>query len=251
MFPILVKIGPFTIYTYGVLIALGLFVALQYVLAITRKRGIDDGKIMDVVLVALLCGFAGARLTYVLFNLRDYIAHPADILKIWEGGLVFYGGFLSGALSAAAFVYYRKTMPAWELADILAPAIALAHVFGRLGCFAAGCCYGLPSNAPWAVTFSSSSCLAPTGVELHPSQLYEAAGNFVMFIALDRMLRRPHKQGVVFGWYLFFYSVVRFAAEFFRGDERGGFVYRLSPGQIIAIAALILSVVIIWRRKHV
>ena len=251
MIPILFKIGPFTVYTYGVLIALGLFVALQYLLALTRKHGIDDGKIMDVVLVALLSGFAGARLTYVLFNLRDYLGHPLDVLKIWQGGLVFYGGFLSGAVTAAAFVYYKKTMPPWTLADLMAPAIALAHVFGRLGCFAAGCCYGSLSDAPWAVTFRSASCLAHTGVSLHPAQLYEAAGNFAVFIALDRMVRRPHKQGEVFGWYLLFYSVVRFVSEFFRGDERGSFIYRLSPGQLIAIAAFILSVVIIWRRRHV
>lgn len=250
MFPILFKIGRLTIHTYGVMIALGLAVSMRYLVLRARKAGIADNTAMDIVLYGVLAGIAGARITYILLNLSFYIGHPLDIVKIWEGGLVFYGGFITGA--AAIIVYIRRNKPlrVLHVADLMAPSIALAHFFGRLGCFFAGCCYGGPLSLPWAVCFRNPSSLAPLGIDVHPVQLYEAAGNLAIFVFLDRYSNRKHVEGFVFGIYLILYAVLRFVIEFFRGDERGQFLSGFSPSQIMSIIILIAGAVILFTRKN-
>ncbi len=250
MFPVLLQLGPFTLRTYGLMVALGFFVGLKYLLARARERGIAENHVLDAVLYTVVAGLAGARLMYVIVNWPVYAGHPGDIFKLWEGGLVFYGGFTAGTLAVLSYVSFHRDIPLWRFGDLIAPAVALGHFFGRLGCFFAGCCYGSASHLPWAVKYGNPLCFAPLGVPLHPVQLYEAFANLAVFFVLDRYNRRDHPEGRAFALYLFLYGAIRFAAEFLRGDERGGFAAGMSPGQLISLAAIPVAAYIFLRRRH-
>ena len=167
MHPILLKIGPITIYSYGVMIALGIITGLFLARRQARKEGIDPDKIIDIIFYLLITALVGARLLFVLMNFTEYIADPLAILKIWEGGLVFYGGLVP-AVAVGIWYIKRLGLPLWQVADIFAPSLAIGHAMGRIGCFFAGCCYGAFCDLPWAVTFTDPRSLAPQGVPLHP-----------------------------------------------------------------------------------
>lgn len=249
MFPTLFKIGPLTLRTYGLLVAVGFFVALQYLLRRARRGGMAENRLLDLVLYSVVAGLLGARIAYVIFNWSFYATRLSDIFKLWEGGLVFYGGFIAAAVTVIVYVRAHKELRLWSVADFLAPAIAIGHFFGRLGCFAAGCCYGMPTHLPWGVTYFNSQALAPLGIALHPAQLYEAAGNLALFFVLDRYDRRRHPEGYTFALYLMLYGIIRFSVEFLRGDDRGGFVTGLSPSQVTSLIAIVIAGVIFsWRK---
>jgi phosphatidylglycerol:prolipoprotein diacylglycerol transferase len=155
-----------------------------------------------------------------------YWEHPRRILSLetLQAGGVFYGGLL-GALAVAAW-YLRKTrLPALVVADAFAPAIALGHAIGRIGCFAAGCCWGTECHLPWAVTFTSMAASqlvgVPLGLPLHPTQLYESAAEFAIFGILYWRFGRPHGRGDIISLYLMLYGAARFLVEFFRYHEQG------------------------------
>lgn len=250
MFPILAELGPVTIRMYGLLIAVGMFFGLMYFVRGGRARGLAENLILDMAFWAVLAGFAGARLLYVAFNAAYFAANPVEIFKIWEGGLVFYGGLAAGAAAALVFTARHPEMRLWAIADLFGPALALVHGFGRIGCFFAGCCYGRECSLPWAVTFSNPLSLAPLGIPRHPAQLYEAAGLFALFLILDRHQRSQHPAGTTFGWYLIVYAALRFLVEFIRGDERGAGVAFLSPGQLISVILLAAGMVILWMKNR-
>ncbi|MEI8218711.1 MAG: prolipoprotein diacylglyceryl transferase, partial [Elusimicrobiota bacterium] len=178
-----------------------------------------------------------------------YLYHPVEIFKLWEGGLVFYGGFAAGIAAVIVFVRRTRELRLWNVGDVCAPALTLAHSFGRVGCFFAGCCYGRECQLPWAISFTNPGSLAPIYILRHPTQLYEAVGTLALFFVLDRQRRGLHAEGTTFGWYLISYSLLRFIIEFFRGDDRGGAVMGLSPSQVFSLFALTAGIVILWFRK--
>jgi phosphatidylglycerol:prolipoprotein diacylglycerol transferase len=250
MFPVLLKIGPLTVRTYGLMVAVGFFLSLQYILYRAKKKGLPENKVLDVVLYTIVAGLIGGRLAYVLLNWSFYVRHFPKVFQIWEGGLVFYGGFAAGLVVIIMYGNKHREFGFMKFADILAPAVALGHFFGRLGCFSAGCCYGLPSKMPWAVTFTNENALAPLNISLHPTQLYEAFTNIVIFFVLDWFNRYEHPRGQAIGAYLFFYGVVRFHIEFLRGDDRGSFIFGLSPSQNIAVISVVAGIVILVLSKR-
>ncbi len=250
MLPILIKLGPLTIHTYGVMIALGMFLGFQYILKYLRRYAVPEKRILDMLLYAVVSGLIAARLTYVLLNLKYYSHNIMDIFKIWEGGLVFYGGFAGGLLAVILFTRIHQELRLWTVADVFAPALSLSHCFGRIGCFSAGCCYGRETCAPWAVTYSNKNSLAPLNISLHPTQLYEAASMLIIFILLDLHNRKKHAEGLTFAWYLILYGIVRFCIEFLRGDDRGGFVAHLSPSQLFSLLLIIAGIVIFQLRRR-
>ncbi|MBF0468676.1 MAG: prolipoprotein diacylglyceryl transferase, partial [Desulfamplus sp.] len=165
----------------------------------------------------------GARVLYVLVNFNEFASDPISVFKIWNGGLVFYGGFIAALVSAFLFVR-KKGLPLGKTADIIAPAIALGHAIGRIGCFFAGCCYGQRCDLPWAVIFKDSQSLAPLNIYLHPTQIYEAVSNLVLFVILLFVDNRKKRDGITFWFYIFLYGLVRSFIETFRGDPRGDFI---------------------------
>ena len=259
MFPILLKLGPFTLHTYGALVALGVYLGHRRILTLARRQNLEEKTVIDLTWIALLAGLAGARILYVAFHWDEYRAAPLDILKLWQGGLVWYGGLLAGILAGVVWAK-RKKAPILRIADIFAPSVALAHGIGRLGCFFAGCCYGRACSLPWAVTYRSTNALAPLGVPLHPSPLYEAALGFLLFLGLNHLLRSDKLSkvigpGIIALLYVMAYSVIRFIVEFTRNDDRGPIFFHLTFTQWIAVAGWILAetglvVLLVQRKKN-
>jgi phosphatidylglycerol:prolipoprotein diacylglycerol transferase len=245
MHPVLLHIGKLHIYSYGLMIAIGIVVGLFLATRQAAREGIDPNKIIDITFYILVAALIGSRLLFVLMNFQEYAADPIRIIKIWEGGLVFYGGLL---LAVAIGIWYIKRLglPLWQVADILAPSVAVGHAFGRIGCFLAGCCYGKPSTLPWAVTFTDLRSLAPQGIPLHPAQLYSSLGLFAIFAFLMLLRKKKAFQGELFWSYTLIYSIFRFFIEFLRGDPRGSVLGGiLSTTQAIGIPLAGISVVML------
>ncbi|HEY6001122.1 MAG TPA: prolipoprotein diacylglyceryl transferase [bacterium] len=251
MFPVLLRLGPFTLlghelgpftlHTYGVLVALGFLAALAIVLRGARRAGLPAEPVLDVAFVAVLAAIVGSRLLYVLFNLREYAAHPLRALAIWEGGLVFHGGLLL-AVPLCYLTVRRAGLPAWEVADLFAPGIAIGQAIGRVGCFAAGCCYGAPWDPPLCVTYTHPESLAPLNVPLFPSQLFATAAGVVVFAALVAYRPRRRAPGQVFWLYLILAALARMVEDAFRGAQAKLAVLPwLSATQAISLALAVVA----------
>lgn len=242
MHPDLFRIGPITIHTYGVMVAIGFLLGMGLALRQARKEGIPSERISDLSFYLLLAAIIGSRVFYILLNPGPYIKNPLAIFKIWEGGLVFYGGLIFAVITGMIYIK-RHGLHLWQIADIFAPSIAIGHAIGRLGCFFAGCCHGRPAEVPWAVTFTDPHSLAPLGIPLHPTQLYESAGEFVIFLILILLRKRQAFKGELFWTYVMLYSILRFSVEFFRGDAaRGMLAEGLSLAQAISVIMFFIAV---------
>jgi phosphatidylglycerol:prolipoprotein diacylglycerol transferase len=246
MFPKLFDLGPLSVYSYGVLLALSYFIGLSAAVIRARRRGLDGDRIMDLGVWIILSALAGAKLLLVLVDFDYFRAHPWDLFSIARAGGVFYGGLL---LAVVVGIWYvrKHHMPVWSTADIAAPGIALGQFVGRIGCFLAGCCYGSYCARPWAVTFTSPVAAelsgTPLNVPLHPVQLYESAAVLGVFFAVLWIERRPGNfTGRTFWSYVLLYGIVRFATEMFRGDPRGHLAAGLSTSQVISLGLVPLAV---------
>jgi phosphatidylglycerol:prolipoprotein diacylglycerol transferase len=222
MFPILVKIGPLTIHTYGFMMAVGVALGLWFIYAQAKKAGLDANRIMDAAFYTIIVSLIGAKLILFLSNISYYVSYPKELFALARSGGVFQGGLTFGVIYALWY-FRRKKIPTWPTADLIAPALALGHGFGRIGCFSAGCCYGSECALPWAVVFKNEYAADLTGVHLHtplhPVQLYEAILNFLNFGILYIILKKKKFDGQVFAFYIVNYSVIRFLTEYFRGDH--------------------------------
>ena len=234
MYPELFSIGNFTIYTYGVLVALGFFVGMQYIVKYS-KNIINKQQIYDFLFYIILVGIIGARIFYVLLDSSYYLSHPLEIIQVWKGGLVYYGGFVT-VLIFTFFYFKNKKINIIKLMDVFAPALALGHCFGRIGCFFSGCCYGKYSDCFLSIAHK------------HPTQLYESFGNLIIFFILHTLLKKSHKDGYIFVLYMLMYSILRFVVEFFRGDDRGVFIFGLSIAQNISIVIFIIAIIIVFSK---
>ena len=240
MFPDLFSIGPLTLHTYGLFVAMGFVAGVLVAVYVGRSHGLSAQQVMDMGFVMILSGLVGSRLVYVLINLDYYVERPLDMVKVWEGGLVFSGG-IAAVLAAVVWYGKRHGISLWTIGDTWAPAAALGQGIGRIGCFMAGCCYGRPTDLPWGAVFSHPHSLAPVDIPLHPTQIYSSIAGFVIFFILMILHSRRKFQGQVFLWYLILHSVARLAVERFRGDDRG--VFLLGGGVTVtqAITVLILT----------
>jgi phosphatidylglycerol:prolipoprotein diacylglycerol transferase len=249
MHPILFHIGPITVHTYGVFVAMGFLLGLAVAVREARRAGEDPQKLTDMALYVLLGAIIGSRALYVLVSREEFAGKPFQVFMIWKGGLVFYGG-LVGAILVVIWYTRQHKISLLKTLDIYAPALALGHAVGRIGCFSAGCCYGKPSSLPWAVTFTNPSSLAPLGVPLHPVQLYASLTLFLIFVFLITLRRRQSFEGQLAWTYLFLYAIARFILEFFRGDPRG-FVFggALSTSQFLGLLAAPVAAFLWWRGR--
>ena len=251
MHPILFRFGSFTIYTYGLFMAAAFVAAifyLSYLIKKSKEKIISQNDLYSLFIYMMIFGIMGARLLFVLINLNEFILYPLAILKVWQGGLVYYGGFI--AIIIYLYIYAkRKNVILLNLSDFFAPALALGHAIGRIGCFFAGCCYGKESNLPWSVVFTNEYSLAVIGKSLHPTQLYEAFINFLLFVFLHFYSKKEHKLGMSFAIYIMSYAVLRFAIEFFRDDYRGMQYFGFSISQIISVFLFMIGIFVICRKK--
>ena len=251
MHPKLISIGSFYIPTYGVLVALGFLAGLAITVRLARRVGLASEKVTNLAVYCAIAGIFGAKLFMFLFDAREYLSHPAEIfsLESLRAAGVFHGGFLA-ALVVAALYIRRQRLPLWPTMDVFAPGISLGHAIGRLGCFAAGCCWGKACSLPWGVYFHSDEAApVPLNTPLHPVQLYESAANLIIFGILYRRFQRPHSPGGVIGLYLVLYSTARFLIEFFREHEQS-LIGPFSITQWLAIGFCAMGVVILFRARQ-
>ncbi len=199
-------------------------------------------------------GIVGSKLLLLILSWRDYAANPSSIFSLatLKSGGVFSGGLVLAILVAWWYVR-REKIPFLSAADVFAPGIALGHSIGRLGCLAAGCCFGRPTNLPWAVVFrdpwAADFSGTPLNIPLHPTQLYEFAAELINFAFLYWLCRRKKFEGQVMALFMMIYGMERFVFEFFRGDPgRGDFLNLISGTQVIALGLVLTGVVIYWRR---
>lgn len=249
MYPVIAQFGPLTLFTYGLFVAGGFLAALWLAGREAARRGLDPRVFQDLGFVILVAALVGARLFYVLVEWEHFAEHPGQILAIWKGGLVFYGGFVGAGLAALWYIA-RHRLPLWPTGDVLATALPLGQALGRFGCFFAGCCFGAACDLPWAVTFTDPRGLAPLHVALHPTQLYSAAANLAVFGALYFWARpRQRFDGQLLGLYLTLYPAARFVIEFFRDDPRGA-LGPLSTSQVLGIPLFLCGLWILWSRRR-
>lgn len=250
MYPELFSVGPVTIYSYGVLLAVSYLLGLWLAMRRARKWGLDANRVMDLGIYIIIAALIGAKLLLLVVDFDQFSRTPADILSLARSGGVFYGGLILATL--VAFWYMaRHRLPFWTTCDVFAPGIALGHVTGRLGCLAAGCCYGKPASVPWAITFTNPLAAAnvgtPLGIPLHPTQAYEAGAELLILLFLLGTERRGrYFPGRTFWSYMFLYAVSRFIVEIYRGDPRGE-ILGFSTSQFISLILGPLSLVmLVW-----
>lgn len=248
MYPVLFKVGPFNIYSYGVMVALGFSLAALLICRNASKFDLDKDKMLDMTIIILISGIIGARVFYVLSNFKYYLTKPLEIPDLSKGGLVWYGAFLS-ALAAAVWYSKKNRMKSWSVADLLAPYIALAHAFGRIGCFLNGCCYGIEVSG-----VTSLGVIFPNDHAIrYPTQIYSSLVLVLLFAVLRAWQERRHFEGEIFLAYCALYSLERFFMEFLRGDNPRIFM-GLTLFQLISIVifcgSLILFIerAVMWKR---
>jgi phosphatidylglycerol---prolipoprotein diacylglyceryl transferase len=254
MHPILFHFGSITVYTYGVLVATGVVLSLLYVRRQAPRAGLDPEKTWNMGIYAILIALLLAKVWLVFSDWNYYMAHPREILSVatFQSGGTFYGGVVGAILTIVLYAHFQK-MPLLSVMDTFAAALPLGHAIGRLGCFAAGCCYGKPTAVPWGVTFTNPTAAqiagTPLGVDLHPTQLYESGAEFLNFLILVWLGGRQRFKGQLLGTYFLLYGAERGTIEFFRGDPGRTMLFHNSVSlmQLVSVV-LILIGSFLWYR---
>jgi len=252
MYPKILELGPNTIHTYGLLLAAAFIAGIWISSRNARKQGISPDLIWNMGLVVIFSALVGSKILLLFSDYRYYSQNLREIfsLSTLRSSGVYYGGLLL-ALGSAAWYVAKKRLPAWTLADLAAPGIALGQAIGRLGCLSAGCCYGKPTHMPWGITFRNQYAYenvgVPLNIPLHPTQIYEAIGAFCLFLYLMWRLSKKHATGQIILEYLVLYAALRFVVEFYRDDDRGFVLYGLlSTSQFIAILTFLGSAAVYY-----
>ena len=265
------------LHTYGLAMAAAFVVAMWLAGRSAARAGLDKERVMDLCFWILVSAMVGSRLLFIVVNWDQYARNPWAILAVWNGGLVFYGGFLA-AVFCSAWYLRRHRMKFFPVADALIPSVAIGHAIGRLGCFAAGCCWGgtCDPHLAWAARFPPESIVyqsqlashliasgAPHTLPIHPTQLYESLGELCIFAVLTLWRTRKRFQGELLALYLVLYAPLRAVVETLRGDEERGRVFsfvgpaarnawwNLSTSELISVgvfAAGVALLVVLSRR---
>lgn len=240
MHPIAFELGSFSIHWYGIMLAVGFLAGAWTASKRAPLDGLNPEKVVELIPWLLLGGLFGARIFYVVTYWGDEFAGKS----IWQilnprSGLVFYGGLIGATLSCLIAINLKK-LPHWKTGDVLAPSIALGHMFGRMGCFFTGCCYGKVCHLPWAVHFPPEH--ATGGQPVHPTELYSAGLNLGLYVALEWLYRRKKFDGQIFATYLVAYGCLRSFVELFRGDYTEEWFGFLTPGQGVSIVAVAVGI---------
>lgn len=257
----LIRLGPIVIHSYGACLALSILLCYFVLVRLGRPLGYSSDFVSSLLTVLIVTGLVGARIFYVVEHWSHYSQHPSEIVKVWEGGLMFYGGLLLSAAALIVFIRFQKK-PIAEVLDIIVTAVPLGHAVGRIGCFLNGCCYGKPSEGFLAVRYPRGSIpwseqlqqkiIPPDAVcsaSVLPTQLIESALNFTIFIILMLLFRRKRRAGEQVAAYMMLYAVARFVVEYTRADERL-YIGPFSISQTISIALFTAGLLLTaWLRK--
>ena len=258
MLPEVFHIGSFFLPTYGLLVALAFLTALWVAGRLAVRAGLNQEVVFNLGIYCALAGIIGAKVLMIALDpvVRSSWREIFSLSTMQAAG-IFYGGFISALV--AAFLYMRyKHLPALRTADVLAPAVAVGHSIGRLGCFAAGCCWGIEAHVPWAVTFTNPQANrlvgVPLGVPLHPTQLYESLAEAVIFGILFWRFGKPHRPGSILSLYLALYGITRFLVEFvrFHDPQSNPLTGPFTTEQWLSLSLVALGAgVWLWARRNV
>lgn len=226
---------------YGLMMVVGFMLGIWRAVRVCKKRyGIEPERVYDIALVCLLSGVIGARIIYILLNpgtesWRNFVA-------VWEGGLSFHGGLACAMLLGYVYTRFSK-LSFLNVADMIAPSVAIGYALTRIGCFLNGCCYGAPTLLPWGVRFLEDGILTPPS---HPTQLYATAANLLIFWLLTRAERMGRRPGFVFVAYLGLYSIYRFLIEYLRsGYSAEPWALGMTEAQGVSLLMVVLSAVLL------
>ncbi len=242
MYPSLTFNSSFLLSTYIFMMSVICCFCLLWAVRRADQKGLSPHRTLDYSLVIMIFGILGARLVHVVFEYPDYyLKHPLDIFLLYQGGFVFYGGFLFAFLGCFIVIKYHKdSLTVWM--DFFTPIISLGYALGRIGCFLGGCCYGNPSSIPWAVTFSSD-VVAPGNIPLHPTQLYLSGSEFIIFTLILFIEKKKFLlKGGLFYFWLLLHSISRLIIEPFRGDFRGEVFLSLSLSSWVSLIFIVVCV---------
>ncbi len=247
MCPELFRIGDVVISAYGVLVAIGMIVAFYIAVYLSKKEGINERHVENIFLFSVIGGLIGARIAYIIEHPNQFKSF-IDYIAIWKGGIDWFGGFIGGLL-VGIFFLYRYRIGIWKALDIASVSIVIGHGIGRLGCTAAGCCYGkpVPEHSFWeyfAIEFPEGSA-APPGMKLYPTQPLEAIGNFLIFLFLFLLYRKKQFDGQIFSLYLILYGAERFFLEFLRNVTPPIEGIGLTWNQIVSVLMVMAGIIIL------
>jgi phosphatidylglycerol:prolipoprotein diacylglycerol transferase len=243
----LITIGPITVHGYGLMIAIGIIAACMAAEYRAKRMKLDHTLILDLAFWCIIGGLLGAKLLYLITQIKEIISDPKLLLDV-SNGMVVYGGIIGGSL--AGFLFCKKhKLKFLQYFDLVMPSIALAQGFGRIGCFLAGCCYGLQTNSPFGIVFHES-LYAPNNIRLIPTQLISSGLNFLHFFILTVLAKRVKTDGQVAALYFIFLGIGRFIIEFYRGDLVRGFIGNLSTSQFISIFFVVFGCALFFLRGY-
>jgi phosphatidylglycerol:prolipoprotein diacylglycerol transferase len=249
MHPVLIGIAGFKISTYGVLVAAGYMLAILWLKSQIRfMPNMDEDRFWALVYALFFGAILGGKILYVAVSWDQFASDPWSIIRDFRYGFVFFGGLI-GAVLMGLWAKWKLRIDFMATADFVGVALPMGHAVGRLGCLAAGCCYGKPTSLPWAVRLGGPASSTPEalwGVPLHPTQLYESIANAAIALlllkyALPLAKKKRLAPGTVFLAYVILYSIARFVNEFFRGDDRGWSYAGLWVSQWVALGGIIVA----------
>ena len=249
MYPVLFRLGPLEIKSYGVMLAVSFLAGYLIAMRRAQRKGIDQSVLLDLCFYILLSAIIGSRAFYVLTHWENYRANPLAVFSIWEGGLSMMGGVLLSLL--VSYLYLKKKEISFaQMADILAPSIALGIAITRIGCFLYGCCYGLPTDCALGVQFPGHSAAGSHFHQhIHPAQLYASTYGILIFLALLVIEKRNPPTGMLFGMLMVMYATARFIVDFVRYYEPEQYLIQqpvaLTNNQLICLSLFIFGVVLI------
>jgi phosphatidylglycerol:prolipoprotein diacylglycerol transferase len=254
--PELVHWGWFHIRSYGLMLALAFLTGTLLALREAVRLGLDEDKVVNVILVVLVSSVLGARALYVLEHVGEFRRQWTGVLAVWQGGLTLYGGVVAGTV-AGLLAARRFGLPMWTLADALTPSFALGTAFGRVGCFLNGCCYGRPTTLPWGVRFppDSFAALEFGDTPVHPSQLYFAIAGLVLFLTAWALRTRIKMPGALFWSFLLAFALIRIPLDMTRAYEPAAVVVRIgsvgiTESQLTSLALALFSVLMLLRLRR-
>jgi phosphatidylglycerol---prolipoprotein diacylglyceryl transferase len=256
VFPEIAHWGFLHIRSYGLTMAIAFLVGTWLGLREARRIGLDEDKVVNVILVVLVSSVLGARALYVMEHIPEFRREWGSVIALWQGGLTLYGGIVAGTV-AGLMAARRFGLPMWSLADALAPSLALGTSIGRIGCYLNGCCYGRPTRLPWGVVFPPDSFagLEFGNAPVHPSQLYAAGTGLVIFLVIWKLRRRFSVPGTLFWTFIVLFALMRIPLDMTRAWEPEATLLRvgawiITESQVTSLALALFAVLMMLRLRR-
>ncbi len=259
MYPELLRLGPFVISSYGVMLSLAFMFGVVITTKLAEKRKIDSDEVINLSFVIMISSILGARLLYVLFHLDEF--EGRWIYTFWPvqrdgtvglSGLILLGGVI-GAIFAGLIYCGIRRLPVWKTADSMAPALAFGIFLGRIGCFLNGCCFGKACEWPWGIQNPHHRIVgdAVGNLHIHPTQIYSSIYGLIIFLVLLSMNRKGKPDGYLTGMFFILYGISRFTVDFFRYYESQMFIFAgLDLNQVISIIMIMCGTLIVMVKRH-